>query len=168
MSTPPPQGQNPYGQQPAAPYGQPQDGNPYGQQQPGPYGQPGVPQQPSPYFNQGGPVPPAPVAPSGGNGKKIFKIVAVVAVIVLGIGGYLASRNDADTAKVGDCMSIGDPNNTKNPDLEVVDCSNSKAKFKVAQKKDGTGSVCDLTKYSQYNETGGSKDFTLCLSDYKK
>ena len=52
----PPPGQNPYGQQPGQPWGQPQQPPPYGQPQqpygqPGPYGQPpqppyGQPQQP--------------------------------------------------------------------------------------------------------------------------
>ncbi|WP_443042766.1 LppU/SCO3897 family protein [Streptomyces sp. NBC_00344] len=65
-------------------------------------------------------------------------------------------------------MSIGNPQSTTDPDLEVVDCSNAKAKYKVAQKKDTEGATCDLTKYSQYNESRGSDHFTLCLSNYTK
>ncbi|NDZ77064.1 hypothetical protein G3I19_00705 [Streptomyces sp. SID10853] len=185
MSTPPPQGQNPYAQQPNGPYGQPQGGNPYGQQpqqpgpygqpgqQPGPYGQPGqpgVPQQPSPYPNQGGgqiPMAPvAPMAPSRGKGKMILRVVIAVVVIGVAAFSWYSSQDDADTAKVGDCMHRGSSSDT-NPELEVVDCNDAKAQYKVAEKKDGD-ETCDRTKYNSYTETGGSKDFTLCLTDYKK
>ncbi|MEU1074554.1 MULTISPECIES: hypothetical protein [unclassified Streptomyces] len=172
MSTPPPQGQNPYAPQPNAPYGQPQGAAPYGQPQGGaPYGQPGqpgVPPQQSPYFNQDGiPHAPAPVPPRRRNIKKIVRIVVIVGVLSAALAAWYSSRHDADTAKVGDCMSIGNPDSTTNPDLKVVDCGDSKAKFKVVQKKDDA-SGCDTTKYSQYTQRGGSKDFTLCLENYKK
>ncbi|OAR23820.1 hypothetical protein A8W25_15065 [Streptomyces sp. ERV7] len=172
MSTPPPQGQNPYAPQPNAPHGQPQGAGPYGQPQGGaPYGQPGqpgVPPQQSPYFNQGGPIPhaPAPVPPRRSYKKIIQAVIAVSVLSAIAVGWY-TSRHDADTAKVGDCMSIGNPDSTTNPDLKVVDCGDSKAKYKVVQKKDDD-SGCDRNKYSEYTETGGSKDFTLCLEDYKK
>jgi hypothetical protein len=161
VTTPPPQGQNPFaqGQQP---YGQPQGQAPYPPQG-------GYPQQPGqPGFPQQGTVPFAPVPPQPSR-KPSFKTIKniVIAVVVVGvaIGGYIASRNDADTAKVGDCMSISNPNSATDPGLEVVDCGSSKAKYKVAQKKDDN-SGCDRTKYSEYTETGGSDDFTLCLEDY--
>ncbi|SDK81755.1 LppU/SCO3897 family protein [Streptomyces indicus] len=149
--TTPPQGQNPFAQ------GQ----NPYGQQ-PAPQG---VPQQQSPYINQGGaPVPP----PAPARSKfKLYKNIAigVIAVAVIG-GGYIASRDDANTAAVGDCMSISNEDSATNVDLEVVDCGDSKAKYKVAEKKDGSGS-CDRTKYAQYNESGDGESFTLCLTPLK-
>ncbi|MFJ6571402.1 hypothetical protein ACIQNU_28715 [Streptomyces sp. NPDC091292] len=165
MTTPPPQGQNPFAQGQ-----QPQGQNPYAQgqqptmpQQPGQPGQPGIPQQPSPYFNQGGPVPPQ---PQRRNFKTWIRVGVVVVGLVVVAGAWLASRDDASTAKVGDCMSISNPDSSTDPGLEVVECSNSKAKYKVEEKKDDN-SGCDRTKYSEYTETGGSKDFTLCLSDYK-
>ncbi|MGP9019796.1 LppU/SCO3897 family protein [Streptomyces sp. BR1] len=173
MSTPPPQGQNPYAPQPNAPYGQPQGAGPYGPPQGGaPYGQqpgqPGVPQQPSPYMHQGAPIPHAPApAPPRRNVKKIVRIVIAVSVLFAAAVGWYTSRHDADTAKVGDCMSIGNPASTTHPDLKVVSCDDSKAKYKVVEKKDDN-SGCDRTKYSEYTQTGGSKDFTLCLEDYKK
>ncbi|GAA1358779.1 LppU/SCO3897 family protein [Streptomyces beijiangensis] len=163
MSTPPPQGQNPYAQQPTTPSGQqPQGGNPYAQQQPG------VPPQQSPYMNQGGPIPQAPVGtpPRGGGFKKFRNIALPIIAVVVIAGGWWASRDDADTAKVGDCMSISNADSATDPGLEVVDCGDAKAKYKVAEKKDGSGD-CDRTKYSQYRESG-KDDFTLCLSDYKK
>ncbi|MEV0174483.1 hypothetical protein AB0I00_25595 [Streptomyces sp. NPDC050803] len=154
MTTPPPQGQNPFAQG-QNPYGQPEGQNPYGQ--------PGYPQQ-------GTAAPYAPVPPEQPSRKLSFKtiknIVIGVAVIGVVVGGFIASRDDANTAKVGDCMSISDPDSTTDPGLEVVDCGDSSAKYKVAEKKDGTTEGCDRTKYSEYTETGGSDDFTLCLADY--
>ncbi|WTI68518.1 hypothetical protein OHT01_20245 [Streptomyces sp. NBC_00358] len=166
MTTPPPQGQNPFAQgQP--PYGQPPQGQvPYGQQPPQGYpqaypqqpGQPGFPQQPAAGF---APVPPQ--RPKRGVKQYLRIGIVVCAVIAAGVG-YLASRHDPDTAKVGDCMSISNPDNATDPGLKVVDCGSSKAKFKVAQKKSDS-SGCDRSKYAEYTETGGSSDFTLCLSE---
>ncbi len=151
MTTPPPQGQNPFAQ----------GENPYGQTAPQ-----GVPQQPSPYFNQGGaPVPP----PAPARSKfKLYKNIAIGVVVVgVAIGAFISSRDDANTAKAGDCMSISNENSATNVDLEVVDCGDSKARFKVAEKKDGTGG-CDRTKYSEYTETGDGDNFTLCLEELTK
>ncbi|WP_151477328.1 LppU/SCO3897 family protein, partial [Streptomyces albicerus] len=148
MTTPPPQGQNPFAQ------GQPPQGNPYGQQPPQ-----GHPQQPAAPYT---PVPPQ--QPKRGFKKYLRVGIVVIALIVAG-AGYLASRDDAQAAKVGDCMSIGNPDSATDPELEVVDCSNSKAAYKVEDKK-SDDSGCDRTKYAEYTETGGGSDFTLCLSEY--
>jgi hypothetical protein len=162
VSTPPPQGQNPFAQAQQT-YGQPQGQAPYPPQGgfPQQAGQPGFPQGGAPY---------APVPPEQPRRKLSFKTIKniVIAVIVIGVavGGFIASRDDAAQAKVGDCMSISDPNSTTDPGLEVVDCADSKAKYKVADKKDGTSEGCDRTKYSEYTETGSGDDFTLCLEDY--
>ncbi|EPH40482.1 hypothetical protein ABT390_11640 [Streptomyces aurantiacus] len=164
MSTPPPQGQNPFaqGQQP---YGQPQGGAPYGQPQGGgaPYPpQPGAPQQPGVPFYQGGPDSMTPPKKS----KKKFIFIGAAVVVALIVGGALYASKDApSTAAVGDCMSIGNPTSATDPDLKVVDCGDSKAAYKVAEKKDS--GTCNLRKYSQYRETGGGDDFTLCLEKLK-
>ncbi|MGC5034453.1 LppU/SCO3897 family protein [Streptomyces sp. DT190] len=170
MSTPPPQG-NPFAQnqpagQPQAPY-PPQDGYP---QQPG---QPGVPAQ------GGAPYAPVPPQPSGRklSFKTIKNIVIVVAVAGIAIGGWITSRDDANTASVGDCMHRGSTNDN-NPDLEVVECSDAKAQFKVLAKIEGSymtetlaSSKCEAEakdfQYT-YTESGDGKDFLLCLQDYKK
>ncbi len=157
MTTPPPQGnpfaqgQNPYAQ------GQPPQGQaPYPQQP----GQPGFPQQGAPYA----PVPPQPERKW--TFKKVKNIVVAVIVIGVVIGGFIASRDDASSAEVGDCMSIGNPESITDPDLEVVDCSDSKAAYKVAEKQDGTSANCDRTKYAEYTETRKGDSFTLCLAEY--
>ncbi|MET7679439.1 hypothetical protein [Streptomyces sp. NPDC005423] len=169
MTTPPPPGQNPFGQG-QQPYAPPQGQAPYPPQggypqhpayapQPGQPGQPGFPPQGA------GPYAP-PVAPKRKISFKVIRTIVVV-VIALGvaIGGYIANRDDADTAKVGDCMHRGSSSAT-NPDLEVVDCGSSKAQYKVVQKKSGTSASCDRTKYSEYTESKDSNSFTLCLEDY--
>ena len=169
--TTPPQGQNPFaqGQQPyGQPYGQPQGQAPYPPQGTAPYPpQGGYPQQPGqPGFPQYATAPYAPIPPQRPKRgiKQYLRIgIVIVALIVAGVG-YFASRHDPDTAKVGDCMSISNPESTTDPGLKVVDCSSSKAKYKVAQKK-SDDSGCDRTKYAQYTETGRS-DLTLCLTPY--
>ncbi|NBM19354.1 hypothetical protein [Streptomyces sp. GC420] len=140
MTTPPPQGQNPFAQQP------------------------GMPQQPSPYLNAGGPVPP-PATPQRSKFKTIKNVVVGIVVVGVVVGGFIASRDDADTASVGDCMSIGNPDSATDPDLEVVECGNSKAAYKVVQKKDGASASCDRTKYAQYTQSGDGPSFTLCLEE---
>ncbi|GHH70193.1 hypothetical protein GCM10018793_03850 [Streptomyces sulfonofaciens] len=172
MSTPPPQGQNPYAQAP----------NAYGQQPPPPQGgygyppqqgqQPGMPPGPSPYINQGAPLPPAPPRRSR---KSVLRIAGFAVVAVVAIGGWYASRDDAKTASVGDCMHRGSTNDT-NPDLEVVDCNDAKAQYKVLAKIDGTFTSTEADakcvaaakdfQYA-YTETGGGNSFLLCLKDYK-
>ncbi|MCL6668204.1 LppU/SCO3897 family protein [Streptomyces panaciradicis] len=168
MSTPP-QGQNPFaqGQQPpAAPQGQapypPQGG--YPQQA----GQPGFPT--APY---------APVPPQRSR-KLSFKAIRIILVIVvaLGFGAYkfISGQDDADTAKVGDCMHRGSTNDN-NPDLEVVKCTDSKAQFVVLAKISGKYSSVEAEskctaaakdfQYS-YTQSGDGSDFLLCLKDYKK
>ncbi|MFE9645364.1 hypothetical protein ACFYO0_14850 [Streptomyces sp. NPDC006365] len=161
MTTPPPpQGQNPYAQ------GQPPQGqNPFAQGQTTPQGQPQFPGQPG--YPQQPNAPYAPVPPQQQKrGFKFYLRIAIVVAALIAAGiGWVASRDDAQAAKVGDCMSIGNPDSTTNPELEVVDCGDSKAAYKVEQKKtDDSG--CDRTKYAEYTETGGSSDFTLCLSEY--
>ncbi|MEU3507513.1 hypothetical protein ABZ733_06245 [Streptomyces longwoodensis] len=172
MTTTPPQGQNPYaqGQQP---YGQPQ--HPQAPYPP----QGGQPQQPgpvpyAPFPNQGAPAPQPPRRKV--SFKLIKNIVIVLAVLGVAIGSYIASRDDAKTAAVGDCMHRGSSSST-DPDLEVVDCKSSKAQYVVLAKIKGkyAGEVAASTKCEAeakdfeytYTESGDGSDFLLCLKDKK-
>ncbi|MEU6481333.1 hypothetical protein ABZ858_31570 [Streptomyces sp. NPDC047017] len=178
MTTPPPQGQNPYAQVPTAPLGQ-QPGQPGVPQQPYPQQQPYPPQQPYAPFpqQQGAPVPPPP-APAKRGGKKMLRIVGgiVVAVLLgllkfggaLGLGWFL-SRDDAETTSVGSCMH--NDGTMSKPDLKDVDCSSGNAQYKVVQKFDSSTdeskcqTVTDATvSYVQY---GGGHDVVLCLKETK-
>lgn len=173
MTNPPPQGQNPFSQG-QNPYGQQPQGGPYGQQPPqGGYPQQGAPQQGSPYFNQGAPV--APQQPRRGFRQYLRGAALVLGVIVIA-GGWWASRDDAQAAAVGDCMHRGS-SSTSSPDLEVVDCGDAKAQYKVLAKVDGnyTQMSADAKckeeaegfQYS-YTQTGDGENFLLCLQDYSK
>ncbi|MEU5275986.1 LppU/SCO3897 family protein [Streptomyces asoensis] len=175
MSTPPPpQGQNPYAQQGQNPYAQPQGQAPYPPQgghpqQPGQPGQPGYPA--APY----GAVPPE--QPRRKVSFKLIKnIVIIVAVIGVAIAAFISSRDDANTAAVGDCMHRGSSNDN-DPDLEVVKCDSSQAQYIVLAKVKGTytqltaDSKCEAEakdfQYS-YTESGDGSNFLLCLKDYTK
>lgn len=164
MTTPPPPGQAPYPPQGQAPY------PPQGQ----------APYPPQPGFPQQAAAPYAPVPPQAPKRKLSFKTIRTIVVIVIAlgvaIGGYLSSRNDADTAKVGDCMHRGSSSDS-NPDLEVVDCGSSKAQYLVLAKVDGTysGTSAQITCETKakdfqyaYTEQKSGSDFLLCLKDYKK
>ncbi|MFF2327707.1 MULTISPECIES: hypothetical protein [unclassified Streptomyces] len=179
MTYPPQQGP-PYGQQPYPPQ-QPQPGYGYPQQQP-PQQQPpqqyGYPQQypqqqPYPPQQQQWGSPPPPPAPSrrgGGLGiKNILRIIGVVvAVIVLGVVWFV-SRDDAREAEAGDCMV--NHGSTVSPDLKIVDCSDSKAAYKVVEVFGGTldDTKCEGKSDIGYSEqTRGTrrhagKQFVLCL-----
>ncbi|QHC26549.1 LppU/SCO3897 family protein [Streptomyces sp. GS7] len=195
--TTPPQGPNPYGQSPSygqqpygqqpygqapypqtpqapqAPYGQPQGGYAYPQQPQTPYGQPqqGYPQaSQQPYMQGGAPIPPQPSRPQR-SPKAIVKGI-FVAVALIGIGvAWVSSWNDADTAKVGDCMKNN--GNEINPDLKVVDCGTAEAKFKVTAVHSNTTdrSLCPKTDTTyaetQHRRHGGTTRFVLCLQDIK-
>ncbi|WP_443073745.1 LppU/SCO3897 family protein [Streptomyces sp. NBC_01478] len=107
-------------------------------------------------------------------------MIRLVVIIVIAAGAaifsYISSQDDADTAKVGDCMHRGSTSDT-NPDLEVVKCSDSKAEYVVLAKISGTYSEtaadakCTAAakdfQYS-YTESGDGSNFLLCLKDYSK
>lgn len=151
----------------------PPQGNPFAQGQPA-----AAPQAP---FPPQGAAPYAPVPPQPSGRKLSFKtiknIVIVIAVATIAVVGYITSRDDANTAAVGDCMHRGSTSDN-NPDLEVVKCDDAKAQFKVLAKIEGSyltetlaSSKCEAEakdfQYT-YTESGDGKDFLLCLKDYKK
>ncbi|MEU6094246.1 hypothetical protein [Streptomyces sp. NPDC047079] len=170
MTTPPPQGANPYAEQPTTPMGQ----------QPG---QPGVPPQQAghpgapyaPFPNQGAPAPIPPQAGPGKRaGKKALRIVGaiIVGILVLGVKfgiGWWANQTDAETTSVGACMH-NDGSDSK-ADLNEVDCSSSEAQYKVVQKFDDStdDSKCQAVKEatSAYVQYGNGHDVVLCLAENK-
>ncbi|MFJ5260652.1 hypothetical protein ACIQAC_09330 [Streptomyces sp. NPDC088387] len=162
MTTPPPQG-NPFAQS------QPQGQNPFAQGQTPPEGgfpqQPGFPQQGNPY----GAVPPE--QPRRKIGFKTIKnIVIAVIVVSVAVGAFIASRDDADQAAVGDCLKSS---SSSSDEMEVVECSSSEAEVEVLKKVDGNFSsitaetecrkVEEATSF--YAQTGDGAEFLLCLKD---
>ncbi|MEU6365103.1 hypothetical protein ABZ876_05030 [Streptomyces sp. NPDC046931] len=170
MTTPPPQGANPYAQQPGAPMGQ----------QPG---QPGVPPQQAgapgapyaPFPHQGAPAPMPPQAGSGKRaGKKALRIVGAIIVGIIALGvkfgiGWWANQTDAESTSVGACMHNDGTESDAN--LKEVDCSSSSAQYKVVKKFDNTSddnkckSVQDAT--IAYYQTEATHKVVLCLKENK-
>ncbi|WP_042371254.1 LppU/SCO3897 family protein [Streptacidiphilus neutrinimicus] len=178
MTTP----QNPYqtpqgGQAPQNPYGAPSATVPPQGYPAQPGANPGIPPQGTP--PQGYPAPPAagyatPPAPQktkrgGGFGKKLLIRLGVVVLLFGAWFVYDQVTGAPDTAKVGDCVQ--NSGTDANPDVHVVGCSNSAAKFKVLKVIDGTDyqQCAALPGYeAAYTETGGnSSDLVLCLGANK-
>ncbi|WP_419796428.1 LppU/SCO3897 family protein [Streptomyces fuscus] len=140
----PPQGQNPFAQQP---------------------GQPPIPQQgAAPYA----PVPPAP--PARRVNKKVLRIVAfIVVAILIAVGKWYLGKTDAESASVGSCMK--NEGTQFKPDLKTVDCSGSDAEYKVVEKFDNTSddSKCKGVAGAEisYYQTGDGHDVVLCLKQVK-
>lgn len=164
MTTPPPQGQHPFPQGQQA-YGQPQAPYP-------PQG--GYPQQPGqPGFPPPGAAPYAPMPPQKPKRgvKQYLRIAGIVVGLIVVAGGWWANHND-DTTKlaVGDCLT--NKGSDKDPKIEKLDCSDSKADYKVL-KKDGSTSLAMLACQSVQGTTAaiewkeGSDSFVLCLGDNK-
>lgn len=183
MTYPPQQGPGPYPGQPGPYAQQPQQGYPpqpgpgYPQQQAQPpYG--GAPQQQYPPQHQqqwSAPPPPAPPARRGGMGVlKILKIIGIVIALIVVAVGYFLSRDDADHAEVGDCLKNN--GTTISPDLQVVKCGETAAKYKVVEVIPDTldSAKCEGKSDIGYHErTSGSrrssgKQFVLCLNEIKK
>ncbi|MGW1889817.1 LppU/SCO3897 family protein [Streptomyces sp. NPDC002004] len=100
--------------------------------------------------------------------------IAVIVIAVIGASVWWFVKKDEpytppkDTtsewaAEVGDCMQ--NHGTDDDPDLQVVDCSDSKAQYKVEQTHADT---CEpgQTKYTQTRR--GRVLLTLCMSEIKK
>ncbi|MBF9067981.1 LppU/SCO3897 family protein [Streptacidiphilus fuscans] len=157
--------------------------NPYQGQQQGQQQAPGYPQQPpqqpnpgfqQPQPNQGFQVQPPQQPAPGGRTKRVGKvlgirlIVSVVALIVIGVGGFIwdHATGAADTAKVGDCVQ--NTGSDSNPNVHVLSCSDPNAKFKVLQviNNSSDDSQCQNVQgvVAAYTESG-SNDMVLCLGN---
>ncbi|MET9130551.1 LppU/SCO3897 family protein [Streptomyces antibioticus] len=145
MSTPPPQGQNPFAQgQPQAPYPPQQGAVPFA------------------------PVPPAP--PARRFSKKLLRIVGIIVLaIIIGVVKWQMGKTDAETTSVGSCMY--NKGTQISPDLKTVDCSSSDAKYKVVEKFDNTSDSkkCEAVQEAEisYYQQGDNHDVVLCLKEIK-
>ncbi|MFH9349307.1 hypothetical protein [Kitasatospora sp. NPDC017646] len=136
----------PYGQQPPAPQPYPQ--NPYAQN---PYAQAPQPQQPYAQQPPAGPYgypQPAPVAappPAKRTGRSKLRIAGLVGGCAVLAAGYFLSGPSVSSAKPGDCVRV-----SGSRDVEVVNCTDSKANYKVLSKFTGT---TDVTRCRQTPQT---------------
>jgi hypothetical protein len=121
---------------------------------PGMAGQPGMPPQPKPKSKR----------------RFIGLAILLVVVAVVGIGGWIASRDAAGSAKQGDCVQQTGAN-----DLKVVKCDDAKADFKVVGRVEDknqteTDSACAAYKdaeSSYWEGESGKKGLVLCLAPLK-
>ncbi|MFJ3667959.1 hypothetical protein ACIPSE_16055 [Streptomyces sp. NPDC090106] len=161
MSTPPPQGQNPYAQDPQT---QPAPGQPVPPQGGGnPFAQ-GAPQGGAPYA----PVPPTP--PTRRFSKKALRIVGfIVIAILIAVGKWYVGQTDAETTSKGSCMH--NEGTQTSPDLKTVDCSSSDSQYKVVEKFDNTSdsNKCETVADAEiaYYQQGDNHDVVLCLKEVK-
>jgi len=102
---------------------------------------------------------------------RLIGTIAVAAILIgLKFGaGWFLSRNDAETTSVGAC--IYNDGTDSEPDLKEVDCSSSKAKYKVVEKFDGSkdSDKCQGVKDAEisYVQYGNGHDVVLCLKGNK-
>ncbi|MFI1990172.1 hypothetical protein [Actinoplanes sp. NPDC020271] len=105
----------------------------------------------------------------------MIAIIIVIAVIKIGLRSALSSDPTKD-AKVGDCISVSEKLSDKETETEadVVDCSNSKAKFVVVGKVPGVDDVNSKACDSFFTEadkdpailsspTGADDKYLLCV-----
>ncbi|MGW7523501.1 LppU/SCO3897 family protein [Streptomyces sp. NPDC054783] len=94
----------------------------------------------------------------------------ILGLIVLVGGWYFNHEDDSKKLAVGDCLT--NKGTDKDPNIEQLDCSDSKADYKVL-KKDGSTSIAMLACQSVKGTTAalewkeGSDSFVLCLGDNK-
>jgi hypothetical protein len=143
VTTPPPQGQNPFAQN----------------------AQPAVPQPGAPF---GDPTPPP--APRKRFSKTLLRIGGFIAIaIVIAVGKWYLGQTDAETTSVGSCMH--NEGSQTSPDLQEVDCSSSDAEYKVVEKFDDTSdsSKCEAVKEAEisYYQVGDNHNVVLCLKEVK-
>lgn len=104
---------------------------------------------------------------------KFQIVVGVLAAIAFAVFWFMG-WDDADTAKVGDCLKSS--GNDINPDLQVVDCGGTEAAYKVVSVHNDTTDreICagkaDIGYYEQTDggRRSSGKSFVLCLNEIKK
>ncbi|MFI9360158.1 hypothetical protein ACIG5E_03705 [Kitasatospora sp. NPDC053057] len=161
-AAPQPYPQNPYAQNPyaQAPQPQPQPQPPYGQQ--APYGQ----QQPAGPYGYPQPAPVAATPPAKRGARSKLRIAGLIGSCAVLAGGYFLSGPSVSSAKPGDCVRV-----SGSRDVEIVNCTDSKANYKVLSKFTGTTDVsrCRQTPQTTSAVSGKSgrrwnkKRYVLCL-----
>ncbi len=105
----------------------------------------------------------------------MIAVIIVVAGLKFGLRSALSSDPTAD-AKVGDCISVSEKLSDKETETEadIVDCSDSKAKFVVVGKVPGVDDVNSTACNSFFTEadkdaailsspSGASDKYLLCV-----
>ncbi|MFI1091750.1 hypothetical protein [Streptomyces sp. NPDC020917] len=113
------------------------------------------------------PQPTGSVQPPRDPGKPIYQragalgaLVPLGVIVAIVVAASLPDHS-ASSASPGDCVSV--TGGEYNPDVKVVDCTSTDARYTVVKKVSGNhnGDACSEA-YSEYDESG-SDDFALCL-----
>ncbi|WP_146214519.1 hypothetical protein [Streptomyces sp. ICBB 8177] len=169
MTTPPPQGTNPYAQPP-------QQGAYPPPPQPGSYPPPqgqfpqqgGFPQQPGPgYPAPTVGFPPSAPAPKKRIGRLGIRLIIVAVLLVIGGGIAYFNHDDSQTLKAGDCAK--NAGSDSDPKLDKLACSDSNATYKVLKKVAGSDDpeiACAGVAGTDtgFYETENGSSFVLCLA----
>ena len=126
------------------------------------------------------PVAPFPGTPEGKPKKKFFAkalgilgtlvVIAIIAVIKLGVGSALAEDPTAD-AKAGDCIGVKSEMSeaATEVDAKIVECSSADAKYTVLGRAEGVKDVqttaCDATFDEKLKE--GEEGFVIASQEGK-
>lgn len=133
--------------------------------------------------------PPAPVgppaAPKKSAGKKVLSVLGVIliALVIFGVKFGLRSALSSDPAadaKVGDCVKTSSKvsDKTEEVSIDMVDCTDSSAQFKIVGRVDGTDNVAgpDCDKFfteadkdpaAISSPPGADKKYLLCVKAAK-
>jgi hypothetical protein len=131
---------------------------PYAQQSQQGYGHPQQhPEQPYSQQQWGAPPPPPPAPSSSGGGLGIKNIPKIIVTALTAIAFTVFSfmgQDDADKARVDDCMK--NSGSTITPNLEVVECGDTEAAFKVVEAHPNTTDAKPCTfKVSYVKQSSG-------------
>jgi hypothetical protein len=112
---------------------------------------------------------------AGGSRRRQVVTLVVLLLLTGGLigGAWYFTRDQAENAKVGDCVA-----QTGSDSIEIVDCAGAKASFKVVGRVDGKtraeagyglSDVCDASKdqgaeQMYWQGEQGKKGFVLCLA----
>ncbi|WP_433002147.1 LppU/SCO3897 family protein [Kribbella sp. CA-294648] len=114
------------------------------------------------------PAPGAPGRPMN-PGKPLFKRpVALGLLIPIAVFGLIvfSNLNKASSADVGSC--VYNKGTSAKPNVKVVDCTSSDAKYKVVGKIPGVADSSACARYEEstvsYTDERGSSKYTLCLA----
>lgn len=138
----------------------PSSGYPQGGYQPGAY----PPPDPSQAVYPGAMPIGAPPPKKSNKTSRTIGIVLAVLIVAGGIAFYFINKqSDPAYASAGDCI-----NYSGESDVKVVNCTDSKAQYKVEKRFDGTSSsgACNVVPDSDVSlfTKGSGKQYTLCVS----
>jgi hypothetical protein len=100
------------------------------------------------------------VAPKNSKTRWLRLLIPVVVLAVIGVVAIVQYTGSADSAKVGDCLTVTEFKQGVEP--SKAGCDDPAANVKIAAKLDTGSSKCPEGDYDEFSVTG-SKSYKLCL-----